>query len=196
MNLEEKKKASTVSEGTEDRKGPTDPDNDQEDARGEEAPVRPGSLRGGAYVLGGRKWALICFLGCMIAVSGVWGFGHGREWMEWSKKEVPEIGLKGKAGDNLWEEKLSPFFIPLPPNGSCRALVIDLSVIWDGVASFRFRKMELRIRNRLYDFTVNLAKRKDLKENAPLLETEMGRILKESLSTEELAIKIREIKAL
>lgn len=99
--------------------------------------------------------------------------------------------------DNLSEEILSPFFIPPSDKSSRSAVRIDFSVIWDGLASVRFNKKELRIRNDLSKFITDYANRTDdLNDNISYLEQEMSVFFRKALGVRDLAVKIKEIRYL
>jgi hypothetical protein len=116
--------------------------------------------------------------------------------MEGKGDGVPAPALAKVAPDHLFEEALSPFFIRLPPKSSSRLLMVDFSVVWDGVAAVRFKKRELEIREYLFHHLSDLVrKKKNLQDRVPYLETEIARILQESLGREGLEIKIKEAKA-
>ncbi|MBW1765903.1 MAG: Got1/Sft2-like family vesicle transport protein [Deltaproteobacteria bacterium] len=126
-----------------------------------------------------HKWSFLLALGSFFILIGL-GITIGPKWLNDHKKRHPVFKSGGTFQDNLQEEGLSPFFIPLPPGSPKRVVVIDFSVIWDGLASVRFKKKELKIRE----------------QKAALLETEMSRIFRESLGIESLEIKIKQINYL
>lgn len=99
------------------------------------------------------------------------------------------------TNDNLQEEGLSPFFIPPSSDLSRGAVRIDLTVIWDGVASVRYKNNELRVRAEVYDYLTSLAgKSEDLNLQKTIMEEGMTGIFRKSLGTKDLAIKIKELK--
>lgn len=96
--------------------------------------------------------------------------------------------------DNLSEEMLLPFFIPHHIGLSKGAARIDLSVIWDGLASVRFKKKELQIRDNLYGYIVDFSKKNgDLSIKTSLMENEMSEMLRKFLGGGNLVVKIKEI---
>ena len=117
---------------------------------------------------------------------------------------VPGLGWRpllsdssGELRDHYVEEALSPFFVPLPATSSERVAVIDFTVIWDGRASVRFKRKELQIRDSLYRYILERAKKgEDLLEKAPILETEMSRTFQESMGSKEIEIQIKKVKLL
>jgi|GEM_PF-2149612 len=99
------------------------------------------------------------------------------------------------TNDNLQEEGLLPFFIPPSSDLSRGAVRVDLTVIWDGVASVRYKNNELRVRAEVYDYLTALAgKSEDLNSQKTVMEEGMGGIFRKSLGAKDLAIKIKELK--
>jgi len=99
--------------------------------------------------------------------------------------------------DNLQEEGLLPFFIPPPDDLSRGAVRVDVTVIWDGVASVRFKTNELRIRSEVYDYLRKTAeKTPDLNSQKTVMEEEMSGIFRRSLGVQDLAIRIKELKSI
>jgi hypothetical protein len=95
------------------------------------------------------------------------------------------------------EETLSPFFVPLPSSSSEHVAVIDFTVIWDGLASVRYKRKELQIRDSLYRHILERAKEGfDLQGKTPILEAEMSRTFQESMGTKEIEIRIKRVKVL
>ncbi|MBW1803964.1 MAG: hypothetical protein JRJ85_24930 [Deltaproteobacteria bacterium] len=140
------------------------------------------------------KWMIFSMVGILLIGSGYAVLDRfGRDIFDkWNHRSKP---LKITDKDHLQENILSPFFIPLPPDSSNRMLVIDFSVIWDGLASVRFEKKKLLIRNKLYGHISKLAqKKKNLKERNNYLEREMSRIFRKSLGREDLAVRIKAIR--
>ena len=196
MDLDEKERSNREIPDSRNRDGAKHGEDGQEETVQEAAPAMSGLLGRLSFPRMARKRVWTISLVLLVALATALGIAQGWHRMNREVQGVPEKGAAVSPGDNLYEERLSSFVVPLPPERPTQAVVVDFSVIWDGVTSFRFKKMELKIRNRLYEFMLDFAKRKDLKEEASLLETEMGRIFKESLGTKKLAIKIGEIKAL
>jgi hypothetical protein len=194
MGTNEESAEASAPVDSEDPEGLNELDAEQEEATRKRSNLFKALTR----TVGRRRWIWISSLGLIMVCWGlVVGVHQGRQWMNRRGEGVFKTLIAAQVQKGLNEERLPPFFVPLPPEASSRAVRIDFTVIWDGVTSFRFKKMELQVRDRLYGFMVDLAQnRKDLKEKGPLLETEMGRILRESLGTEELAIRIKEIKAI
>lgn len=180
----------------EDREEIPEGDTDGEDpgtAKPKKGRLRPFGMVG--RFLTGHRW-LVGTAVLLILLLGM-GVPRGMKLLEGRMKPLTAVTPAGGVRDDLKEEMLSPFLIPLPPESSKEAVVIDLSVIWDGVASLRFRKMEMQIRNRLYEYLLELAEKgKDFQEKTSFLEVEMSRMFRESLGREELAVRIRNIKVL
>jgi len=101
------------------------------------------------------------------------------------------------TNDNLQEQGLPPFFIPPSADLSRGAVRLDLTVIWDGVASVRYKNNELRVRAEIYDYLVALAERNgNLDSQKTVMEEGMSGIFRKSLGTKDLAIKIKELKTI
>jgi len=108
------------------------------------------------------------------------------------KKAVLSVDI---TNDNLQEESLSPFFIPPSSDLSKGAIRVDLSVIWDGLASIRYKDSELRIRSEIYDYLRKVAaETDDLNSQKTAMEEEMSGIFRKSLGIKDLAIRIKELK--
>lgn len=101
------------------------------------------------------------------------------------------------ANDNLQEVGLLPFFIPPSSDLSRSAVRVDLTVIWDGVASVRFKTNEPRIRAEVYDYLMKAAESsEDLNSQKAIMEEGMSVIFRKSLGVQELAIRIKELKSI
>ena len=170
--------------------------NEEEAQKADPAQKKKLSFDRTVQFLSNHKWSFLFALGSFFILI-VLGITIGPKWLNNQGEKHPGIKPDGFFQDNLQEEGLSPFFIPLPPGSPKRLVMIDFSVIWDGLASVRFNKVELRIRDYLYRYIVELAERsEDLQEKTALLETEMSRIFRERLGMENLEIKIKEINYL
>ena len=142
-----------------------------------------------------RKWWLPALL-VFIFVAGIPVAVFRQDLMKIikGKKAVYVIDL---TNDNLQEEGLLPFFIPPPSELSSGAVRVDLSVIWDGLASVRYKTNELRIRDQVYDYLRGVAEEtEDLDSQRVTMEQEIGGILRKSLGVKDLAIRIKEIRAI
>jgi hypothetical protein len=74
--------------------------------------------------------------------------------------------------------------------------VVDFSVVWDALSAMRFKRMESPVRDRLYALMLGMVgKGEDLQDRTSTLETEMGRILREALRTDNLAVRVREVRS-
>jgi hypothetical protein len=147
------------------------------------------------YAILNRRWVWGSALALALALTGIFVFG-GTQWTKRNDTKASTLSKQKLIQDDLRQEPLSRFYVPLPQDSSDRVLVIDFSVVWDSLSAVRFRKMELQVRDRLYAFMMEqVARGNDLQEKVSFLESEVGRILRESLRTEDLAIKIKEIRA-
>jgi hypothetical protein len=130
----------------------------------------------------------------LAAAAGLWTT-LGRGWIGARQGGAGQSLPKAAHQDRLLEETLRPFYIPLPSDSKTRVVMIVSAAVWDGVASVRYRKMESRVRERLYGYIADLAARKSLPDMSSRLESGMGSILREVLGLAELEVKIKEIKA-
>lgn len=141
---------------------------------------------------GKKKWIFIIILGMLLGVSGL-GIKYAPEQFSFLLKKyykAPEVSVDE---DNLTEEMLSPFFIP--PGAEENTIRIDLSIVWDGLASIRFKKKELNLRNMMYEKFYDIAKQnQDLNENIPYMENEVSSMLRQSLGVQNLVVRIKEIR--
>jgi len=169
---------------------------EEEQQQGEEQTPREkkGRLRRLGGSLTGRKWITGGVLAVLFAVLG-FGITQGYKWIPNTGHKIKPLSSAKNAKQDFYEEKLPPLFIPLQPDAASQAVMIDFSVIWDGLASFRYKSMELQIRNRLYRYMVGLSEKKqDLKEKTSFIEAQLSKIFRESLGMEDLAIKVKEIR--
>lgn len=143
-----------------------------------------------------RKAVLFTAAGVLLLMLAGWGYLAGRGAKEGNDARMRPTSKTAVADDGLRREDLSRFYIPVPQNGPNLVLVIDFSVVWDAVAAVRYRKMEVPLRNRLYESLSRLAAREEgLQDNIPMLEEEMERVFRESLRADALSVKISEVKA-
>lgn len=139
-----------------------------------------------------KKWKLLIFLGTILVISGL-GIKFAPDLLKMNDQDI--LLNINTDDDNLTEEDLSPFLIP-PEEGNLKgAIRIDLSVIWDGLASVRFEKKGLQIRSDLYRKLTDIARENDdLNSMIPFLENKIGSVFRKSLGVRNLAIKIKEIR--
>jgi hypothetical protein len=142
-----------------------------------------------------RKW-LICGILVFILIAGgaITFLKPGFMNLTSKKHSLPPVDF---SNDNLKEESLSPFFIPPSPDLARQAVRVDLTVIWDGLASVRFKSGELRVRAETYDYLKAAAeKTEDLNSQKAAMEEEIGAIFRKSLGVNDLAIRIKELKVI
>jgi len=143
----------------------------------------------------GHKWILISCLAVLLIAPGVLLISP--KWPSRDKKEQTVKFSEKVKKDNLSEETISPFFIPLPAGSPNVIIRIDCSLIWDGLAAVRFKNNKLRVRDRLYRYLVGLAGQGgNLQKKINPLENEMSRIIGESLGMQGLIVKIKKLKYL
>jgi hypothetical protein len=152
----------------------------------------PGSKgKGGIFKGISKKWLL---LGVLIFILFAGGAIALLTLTSGKKQSLPPVDL---TGDNLKEESLSPFFIPPSPDLSRKAVRVDLTVIWDGLAAVRYKSGELRVRAEAYDYLKSAAeKTEDLNSQKSVIEEEMGVIFRKDLGVNNLAIRIKELKVI
>ena len=143
-----------------------------------------------------KRWVRIGSLSVMILLllGGVWFTKD--HWIRWGEKIDFSGQIKRKLNqDRSIEEKLNPFFIPVSVGGQQCVAVIDFSVIWDGLDSVRYKKLELEIRDALFEHVKSLAEKdENFKDQILFLEEDMGRILRRALGVEDLKVRIKNIK--
>ncbi len=179
-----------------DRFNGTELDEEEEQPQGgKQSPgEEPGRLGWLAGSLKGRWWMTIGVLVFLFAGLGL-GVTQGTKWIPKVGHKIRPLSSARNEKHDFYEEKLPPFFIPLQPDAANQAVMIDFSVIWDGLASFRYKSMALQIRNRLYWYLVGLSeKEQGLEEKVAFIEAQLSKIFRESLGMEDLAIKIKEIR--
>ena len=172
-------------------------ESDNKDDDGKSGPVK-GT---GRIFIVSRKWILLSVLGLFLAMAGIGVTFFAPDLLRRKEDAKQETKLNFPLAkineDNLKEEGLSPFFIPPSTIPSRDAIRIDLSVIWDGLSSIRYKKKELRIRNDIFKYIIKVAEETDeLNSRIPVMEEEIGKLLQESLGTGDLVIRIKEIKYL
>jgi hypothetical protein len=137
------------------------------------------------------KWILL-IIAVLPGISGL-GIKYAPDRFSYLMKkkfDTPDVSIDE---DHLREEILSPFF--LPPGPTSDTIRIDLSIIWDGLASIRFKKKELSVRNMMYEKFHNIAEQnRNLNEKIPYLENEVSSMLRSSLGVQNLTVKIKEIR--
>lgn len=171
------------------------PDDENMPESGQEEQEKNGNVPNRRF-FGYKKWILLSIFFLILVFIGV-----SIRWipnlLSFKRDGASFSAFAEIEDDHLMEENLSPFFIPPSSDSSRGAVRIDLSAIWDGLASIRFQKNKIRTRSRIYEYIRGLAeKNEDLHPIIPVLEKEMSRIFQESLGVRGLNIRIREIKYL
>jgi hypothetical protein len=166
-----------------------DEESGSEDKEKKDAPGSKGKV--GIFKGISKKWLL---LGVLIFILFAGGAIALLTLTSGKKQSLPPVDL---TGDNLKEESLSPFFIPPSPDLSRKAVRVDLTVIWDGLAAVRYKSGELRVRAEAYDYLKSAAeKTEDLNSQKSVIEEEMGVIFRKDLGVNNLAIRIKELKVI
>ena len=141
-----------------------------------------------------KKWVLLLTAALIIVLSGI-GIKLAPDFLNIRKTSEEFISPSDMNKENLKEQNLSPFFIPPSKDSSWGAARIDLSVIWDTLASIRFGKNKLIIRDKLYNYITEMSsENKDLNSEISIMEEGIAGILRDSLGVRDLVIKIKEIK--
>ncbi len=142
---------------------------------------------------GKKKWIFIFLI--FVVLLGISGLGlvYMPERFSFLFKKNFDYTETSIDDDNLSEEALSPFFIP--PEPESKTIRIDLSIVWDALASVRFRKNEQVIRNMMYEKFYEMSKQhSDLNEQKTELENEIDSMLRKTLGVQNLKIRIKEIR--
>lgn len=141
---------------------------------------------------GKKKWIFIILLGILLGISGLGLVFKPDKFSLFFKKDFKQTGFSINE-DNLSEENISPFFIPPGPNN--KTIRIDLTMVWDGLASIRFRKRELALRSMMYEKFYETARQNtNLNEQISYLENEVSSMLRKSLGVQNLVVRIKEIR--
>jgi hypothetical protein len=165
-------------------------ESDEKKDSGSKAKGKSGKSRGSLI----RKWWIPGLIFLILAAAGITVFFRPDLLSLIKGKRSVDYSID-LTNDNLQEEGLSPFFIPPSADLSRGAARIDLTVIWDGVASVRYKNNELRVRAEVYDYLMAFAeKSEDLNSQKTVMEEGMSGIFRKSLGTKDLAIKIKELK--
>jgi hypothetical protein len=139
------------------------------------------------------KTKVLTILFTMVALAAM-GVTMGPEWLKKEKRDISGPIRSTSTSDNLMEESLSPFFIPLSEYENRIMVRIDLTAVWPALASVKYRKQELRIRDQIFKHIVSLARqKKDLTDGSELIEDNLGRILQKSLGIYNLKVRVKEI---
>jgi hypothetical protein len=139
-----------------------------------------------------KKWILIIIAGILVVSSGLGYLFMPERFHSLFKKEFNGPGIIDEG--NLTEENISPFFVP-PEKADNKAIRIDLTIIWDGIASIKYKKNELSARQMMSErFNKRARQHPDLNAVKSDLENEIGSMLRSSLGVQNLDIRIKEIR--
>ncbi len=137
-------------------------------------------------------WIIIIGIVVVLGASGTLYLFMPERFTSLFKKE-----FKGPAiisEDNLTEENISPFFVP-PGDNDKKTIRIDLTMVWDGIASLKYKNNELNARNMMSEQFHKLAKQhQDLNVIKSDMENEIGSMLRTTLGVQNLVIRIKEIR--
>lgn len=140
-----------------------------------------------------RKWIGIFVmlpLGALIAI----GITLNSRYFETVKEKPPTPSRRAVPLDSLNEESLSPFFIPLTVDKNGRMVRVDLSVIWYALASVKYKKNRLQIRDQMFNhLKLFFRDNRDSNNGPELLENNLKEILQNVLGIYNLEVKVREI---
>ncbi len=139
------------------------------------------------------KWIGILImlpLGALIAI----GITINSRYLVKEKEKPLTLSRQTLSFDSLKEESLSPFFIPLAPDKNRRMVRVDISVIWSALASVKYKKNELQVRDQMFSHLRLFTRDNRDSNNGPdLLEHNLKGILQNSLGIYNLEVKVREI---
>lgn len=161
----------------------------------EESRAKPWSWIGSRIFLPSRskKRSVLAIMLPLMALAAI-GLTIEPKWFKKKETETPVQMGSAISQESLKEESLSPFFIPLSRNKNRRMARIDLSVVWSALASVKYSKNELRIRDQMFSQLISFAgENKDLDNGQSLLENDLKGILQNSLGIYNLEVKVREI---
>ncbi|MBN2418812.1 MAG: hypothetical protein JXL81_05460 [Deltaproteobacteria bacterium] len=141
---------------------------------------------------GKKKWVFLILPLIILGISVI-GLKYAPDQFSFFMKKRFNTQEVNVDEDNLSEEIISPFFIP--PGPADTTIRIDLSVIWDGLASVRFKKKELILRDMMYNKLYTIAEQNpDLNEKISYIENEVSSMLRSALGVQSLVVKIKEIR--
>ena len=142
---------------------------------------------------GKKKWIFIfLIIAVLLGISGL-GWEYMPERFSFLFKKDFDYTETSINDDNLSEEAISPFFIP--PESESKTIRIDLSIVWDALASVRFRKNEPVIRNMMYEKFYEMSRQHpDLNEQKTELDNEISSMLRKTLGVQNLKVRIKEIR--
>lgn len=137
------------------------------------------------------KWIIVILIGVVLGASGIGYMFKPEVFTSLFKKKFDAPLIIDE--EKLSEVDISPFFIP--PGPTDKAIRIDLTVVWDGIASIRFKNNELSTRHMMSERFNKLAgQHPDLNIVKSDLENEIGSMLRSSLGVQNLIIRIKEIR--
>ena len=133
---------------------------------------------------------IIVFLAFIVALGVFYSLGGLSRFTRQDQFSTINI-----VPSNLSEEILSPFYIQGQSGSEASLIRIDLSIVWDGLASVRFAKIKLQLRNALFEYFNDMASQNqdEFKNMSTDLEAGIQNIICESLNVKGIVVKIKEI---
>lgn len=119
------------------------------------------------------------------------------EWLPpgGAAKKTDLLSLPREINHPIIDEKLAPFFVPLPAGSSNVAVRLDVTVRWDRLTSARFKNEESKIRTKVYQKLLKFAgSGKNFEDKTAFLEQEISGTMKKSLGVKDFELVIDEVK--
>jgi hypothetical protein len=159
----------------------------------DEPPGKEGAIKSPPGLLKRQKWILPSVFGSIVLIV-LLNLAVGSKSPIIQERKTRGRSPETRIEENWREERLLPFFIPLPPDAPNSVVRVDIAALWGGLTSVLYRKKELQIRDRLYRHMLMLVReQRDFEKETNLLESEMMKIFQEFLGLGALEIKVREI---
>lgn len=167
----------------------------------DEEPVQPAgsdasAARKPSRVSGG-KWVLLGLLSTLLASGTALMLGRGGVLApsDWGS---PAAGREVLPG-GVQEEKLAPFFLPMPEGGPELAFRLDVLVRWDRGTGARFKREAPAIRAKIYEGLKDMPWGGDAAlglGQKDRLEEEIARALRRSLGDKDIQVVLEQARGL
>lgn len=142
-----------------------------------------------------RKWKLLGFLSLIIVVGLAVTVARNRFSVpeDWTSTLIERDPLPG----TVQEEKLAPFFLPMPEGGADLAIRLDVLVRWDRGTGARFKKEAPWIRAKVYERLMGVTQEGGAaSEKRDRLEREIAVALRRSLGDKDIQVVMEQIRVL